>query len=81
MDSYLLGVPNLTLWRIYYSPPNILYEWWCPKCVAWHYSPYCPRDELVSNDFAGVIPEDFNYIQICPYCGQIIKEFIYPATG
>ena len=42
-----------------WSEQTIIYQWWCPKCLDYHYGLYdCPY-------------EDYDF---CPTCGQLIKR-------
>jgi len=53
---------------------EIVYMWWCQKCLDYHYEQYCPRDELESLDFANLDNRKKTYFDICPNCGQFIKK-------
>ena len=50
---------------------NLSYMWWCLKCQTWHGSPYCPHD---NTDASFMKSAEFFTIEICPHCGQIIRQ-------
>ena len=50
---------------------NIVYQWWCLKCQANHYTPWCPYD--VWDNMARDFKECINF-ETCPHCGQLIKR-------
>jgi len=56
---------------------NIVFEWWCPKCGAYHYQQYCPKDESESTESININADSTLKIEICPCCGQLRNKYDY----